>query len=130
MKLLIPPIAPIMFAKIRAIFLRESLFGGDDQLFMEELAGVEIYGEYGCGASTKWVLQNTKAKVIAVDTSEAWVAAVKSGHEQFGERLTFASLIWERSGNGEGPATTREGISLQSILTTSGIKPKNHSWYC
>lgn len=88
-KLLIPPIVPIMLSKIRAMFLRDALFGGDDQLFKDLLDGVEIYGEYGCGASTNWVLKNTKAKVIAVDTSEVWVATVRSDHGQFEDRLNI-----------------------------------------
>ena len=52
------------------------LFKGDDALFREALKSARTYGEYGCGASTIWVLQNTSADVLAVDSSEYWVAEV------------------------------------------------------
>ncbi|MEA7173819.1 hypothetical protein ONN21_23095, partial [Salmonella enterica subsp. enterica serovar Anatum] len=48
------------------------LFEGDDSLFKREVARSTCYGEYGMGASTKWVLRNTTAKVVAVDTSQHW----------------------------------------------------------
>lgn len=50
-----------------------TLFKGDDVLFKDILSSAEVYGEYGCGASTDWVLNNTKASVMATDTSKQWL---------------------------------------------------------
>ena len=62
------------------------LFEGDDGLFTEAIAGAEVYAEYGCGQSTRWVLEHTAATVYAVDTSEDWVAHVRQS-DPTGERL-------------------------------------------
>ena len=59
----------------------DALFEGDDALFKSVLADTKIYGEYGCGASTKWVLANTDARVLAVDTSRDWVNEVKASFD-------------------------------------------------
>lgn len=63
------------------------LFDGDDALFKDEVKKADVYGEYGCGKSTKWVLNNTSSDVIAVDTSSEWVSAVKKDNESNGDRL-------------------------------------------
>ena len=57
---------------------RTILFDGDDTLFKEEVLNASIYGEYGVGESTSWVLNHTACKVIAVDTSLSWVKAVQN----------------------------------------------------
>lgn len=51
----------------------QALFDGDDALFKSLLMDAKVYGEYGCGASTQWVLSNTNANVYSVDTSKVWV---------------------------------------------------------
>lgn len=78
--LLFPPILLRIFFFIRNYKLRNPncLFEGDDALFKEEIKNVDVYGEYGCGKTTKWVLNNTSANVIADDTSSEWIAAVKN----------------------------------------------------
>jgi len=53
-----------------------SLFGGNDNLFKKVLKASKSYGEYGCGESTLWVLENTDCSVVAVDTSKVWVDKV------------------------------------------------------
>ena len=65
------------------------LFHGDDALFKSEVKKVDVYGEYGCGKSTKWVLNNTTVNVIAVDTSGEWVDAVKKDNQSNNERLNI-----------------------------------------
>jgi hypothetical protein len=50
-----------------------TLFKGDDVLFKNILSDAKVYGEYGCGASTDWVLANTQAYVMATDTSKQWL---------------------------------------------------------
>lgn len=53
------------------------LFDGDDALFRSILLNTRLYGEYGCGNSTKWVLANTAADVIAVDSSKDWIEKIE-----------------------------------------------------
>ena len=52
------------------------LFDGDDYLFKQYLINCNIYFEYGVGASTRWVLENTKSKIISVDTDEKWINTI------------------------------------------------------
>ena len=54
-----------------------SLFGGDDQMFRNTLAGVANYAEFGAGESTIWVAGNTNARITTVDTSREWLDHVK-----------------------------------------------------
>jgi len=69
-------VPPIVGKAVRR-FQKPRLFDGDDAMFRARLQGASVYGEYGMGASSRWVLANTSAKVVAVDTSEAWVNSVK-----------------------------------------------------
>ena len=88
LKACVPPIFIIAFRKLRS-HSSNKLFDGDDQLFKDEVKKVDVYAEYGCGKSTKWVLKNTSAVVIAVDTSSEWVSAVKSDNEINNQRLNI-----------------------------------------
>jgi hypothetical protein len=54
------------------------LFSGDDEMFKRLASQSKRYGEYGMGASTLWVLANTQAEVVAVDTAQQWVENVKA----------------------------------------------------
>ncbi|MGC6404715.1 MAG: hypothetical protein ACON5A_05760 [Candidatus Comchoanobacterales bacterium] len=65
------------------------LFDGDDSLFKDEMRHVGLYGEYGCGQSTKWVLNHSSANVIAVDTSDEWVDKVKNNNPNTSDRLNI-----------------------------------------
>ena len=56
----------------------DKLFNGDDRLFKSILNNTDIYGEYGCGKSTTWVLNNTKAKVYSVDTDKNWINYIRN----------------------------------------------------
>lgn len=58
---------------------KDELFDGDDELFKRLAADARTYFEYGCGASTRWVLANTKASIRAVDTHKDWIAHVREG---------------------------------------------------
>ena len=53
------------------------LFDGDDSLFKKIVTEAKVYGEYGCGNSTIWTLENTSAKIISVDTSMEWIIKVQ-----------------------------------------------------
>ena len=54
------------------------LFDGDDKAFKALVRNAKVYAEYGVGKSSIWVLQNTQAKILAVDTSQHWIDHVKS----------------------------------------------------
>ena len=69
LKAFVPSKLIIPVRKMRSSYSPNILFDGDDSLFKDELSKVGVYGEYGCGKSTKWVLDNTSSKVISVDTS-------------------------------------------------------------
>tara|TARA_B100000575_G_C22954512_1_gene551849 strand:+ start:98 stop:802 length:705 start_codon:yes stop_codon:yes gene_type:complete len=64
--------------KLIRIIRGRNLFQGNDLLFKQTLLEVDLYGEYGVGESTLWVFNNTKAKIMAVDTSKKWISTVKS----------------------------------------------------
>ena len=85
---------PIFVMGIRKLLSTNpnKLFNGDHDLFKDEVKKVDVYGEYGCGQSTKWVLSNTVADVIAVDTSIEWVDAVKKDNESNNDRLNIGHV--------------------------------------
>lgn len=89
LKFCVPPIFIIAFRGLRSKLTPSELFDGDDALFKNEVREVNVYGEYGCGKSTKWVLSNTSANVIAVETSSKWVSAVKRVNESSHHKLTI-----------------------------------------
>ena len=69
---------------------KDILFDGDDKLFKKHVSQSNFYFEYGVGKSTKWVIENTKSKVIAVDSDQKWINNV-SNKNSFDERVKF---IW------------------------------------
>ena len=64
---IIPPIFLYLYSKFLST-QKNSLFDGDDHLFKKSIDDIKIYGEYGCGQSTNWVLRNSSSKVISVET--------------------------------------------------------------
>ena len=52
------------------------LFDGDDYLFKKYIKNCDIYFEYGVGKSTNYVIENTKAKIVAVDSDKNWIEGV------------------------------------------------------
>jgi len=56
---------------------KDFLFDGDDLAFKAAATGAQVYAEYGVGKSSVWMLRNTAAQIIAVDTSEHWINRVK-----------------------------------------------------
>lgn len=54
------------------------LFDGDDQLFKKYIVGANVFAEYGCGASTIWVFNATKANILSVDSSDIWIHKVNT----------------------------------------------------
>ena len=45
---------------------------GGNKLFASIIKDAKIYGEYGCGESTKYAAKHTNARIVAVDTSSEW----------------------------------------------------------
>ena len=90
LKSLIPPIFIYLFKRLSYQSDNSNvLFDGDDFLFKEILKDAVVYGEYGCGKSTKWVLNNTLSKVIAVDTSGEWVKNIQNDNKSNNSRLNI-----------------------------------------
>jgi hypothetical protein len=81
----LPGIVPYLYYEVRDYMKNRldskngTLFDGDDHLFKRTLLDAQHYGEYGCGASTRWVLLQTNVRVDAVDTSGDWVGNVLNG---------------------------------------------------
>jgi len=80
---LVPPIIWRFLSKIRKYRIAESfvdselIFEGDSKLFLELIKNCNVYGEYGCGQSTVWMLKNTDCKILAVDSSNEWINRVQ-----------------------------------------------------
>ena len=70
----------------------EPLFDGDDKLFKSYLKNCELYFEYGVGASTRWVLENTNSNIIAVDTDKEWIDFVKDEVDSLRIKLIWVNL--------------------------------------
>jgi len=92
LKNITPPIATALARKI--IHATQSnkaeLFDGDDGAFRAAVAHAQAYGEYGCGASTRFVAARTTARILAVDTARPWIDSVL---DAVGERAGMA-LHW------------------------------------
>jgi len=100
LKLTLPPLLmfPVFWIYRRITYLKQGarlgnsknsnfLFDGQDSLFKSTLLETKLYGEYGCGKSTKWVLNNTDSKILAVDTSKHWVNEVLDDNKDNNIRL-------------------------------------------
>lgn len=96
MKALIKQISPPFAIRVARMLIvapkadPDILFDGDDEAFREALAHVKVYGEYGCGASTRWVAANSTARIFAVDSALPWIQSVQS---QVGDRENMV-LHW------------------------------------
>ena len=55
---------------------KKPLFGGANDLFLSCLDQASVYGEYGVGHSTLFVLEATSIPVISVETSQYWAKHV------------------------------------------------------
>ncbi len=68
------------------------LFDGDDYLFKQYLIDCNIYFEYGVGASTRWVLENTKSRIISVDTDKKWINKINFSNKSSRVKLNWINL--------------------------------------
>ena len=97
---LVPPIFVKLYEKVwsSARDNPDQLFDKQDDLFKETVQDAQVYGEYGLGKSTKWVLDNTAAQVIAVDSSADWVAQVQHENADHKARLDIKYIDVGRVG--------------------------------
>ena len=68
------------------------LFDGDDYLFKKYLINCDYYFEYGVGSSTRWVLENTKSKIISVDTDKKWINTIDVSNNDSRIKLNWINL--------------------------------------
>ena len=68
------------------------LFDGDDYLFKQYLIDCNIYFEYVVGASTRWVLENTKSRIISVDTDKKWINKINFSNKSSRVKLNWINL--------------------------------------
>ncbi len=71
----------------------DTLFDGNDVLFKYYLKKCKVYFEYGIGKSTLWVLKNTKANIISIDTDKKWIDTIPTNNYE-----TRLKLIWVNLG--------------------------------
>ena len=76
-KLFIPEIFFILIRFILTSFKKNQLFDGYDQIFKQIISDKTIYGEYGCGKSTIFVMKNYKIPIYSVDTSKFWIDKIQ-----------------------------------------------------
>lgn len=90
LKSILPPITVKLYYRLTKVDHDKNpnwLFDGDDELFKRIIGQCKVYGEYGCGKSTRWMLANTQARVFAVDTDKVWVDHVRQDNSQYADRL-------------------------------------------
>jgi hypothetical protein len=92
-KLFIPEIIIIIKRKLlNRQKISEELFGGYSQLFKNNLSSESIYGEYGCGQSTFYVLENFDIPVYSVDSSEHWTNIVKKNSKSNNLNIDYVNI--------------------------------------
>ena len=82
LKLFIPEIVLIIKRKIFKHKLNSELFDGYNTLFKKSFSLKSIYGEYGCGKSTIYVLKSFNIPIYSVDSSEYWVNEIKKKYQK------------------------------------------------
>ena len=97
LRLLTPPIIPAVAGRLFAP--PPSVPGSEPSfdeaglaMFHKHVADAGSYAEYGCGGSTRFVLDNTKATVVSVDTSADWVECVRKLAGPHSSRLDIIAV--------------------------------------
>jgi hypothetical protein len=92
-KLFIPEIILIIKRKLlNQTKVSEELFNGYSELFKKNLSSQAIYGEYGCGQSSFYVLENFDIPVYSVDSSEHWVNIIKKNSKSNNLNINYVNL--------------------------------------
>lgn len=102
------------------------LFHGDDQLFKELVRSVRVYGEYGMGSSTLWVLDNCHCTVLAVDSDPVWISHVREKAQSTGRLQALHVDVGEllRMGRPKSFAKRDNFLSYCAAIWQSPIKPE------
>ena len=69
-----------------------TLFDGDDYLFKKYIKNCYVYFEYGVGKSTNYVIENTKAKIVAVDSDKTWIERIDISKREKDIKLNWIDL--------------------------------------
>jgi len=69
-----------------------NLFDGDDYLFKKYIKNCDVYFEYGVGKSTNYVIENTKAKIVAVDSDKNWIESINISKREKDIKLNWIDL--------------------------------------
>ena len=89
----VPPIVKNVRTHLSNYNQGKDIFRGDSDLFKCIVSEASAYGEYGCGASTVWVANNTNTPIQSVDSSLEWIQKVRSEiGEQSNHKLTHVDL--------------------------------------
>tara|TARA_B100000242_G_scaffold293986_1_gene274047 strand:- start:2803 stop:3441 length:639 start_codon:yes stop_codon:yes gene_type:complete len=126
LKLFLPPIIPYLYL---TLFSKKNnlLFDGDDSLFKQLAEEINIYGEYGCGLSTNWILKNTSSQVISVDSSGEWVKKVKTKNNLYEPRLIIKHIDLGKVGAWGTPISYIKSYNFQNytdFIWEQSVKPK------
>ncbi len=70
----------------------KELFGGYSKIFKKNLTSQSIYGEYGCGQSTLFVLENFDIPVYSVDSSEHWINVIKKKYKNDNLNINYINI--------------------------------------
>jgi hypothetical protein len=97
---------------------QEELFDGDSRLFRSLLKKSSCYFEYGCGKSTKWVLENTSTHIYSVDTDKFWCHQVlKSTGPELFSRLKVYYVDVGKTGNWGYPISYSERKNFRKYIS-------------
>ena len=125
-KSFMPPIITYLYLKFYSS-KKNTLFDGDDFLFKKSVEGIKIYGEYGCGLSSKWILKNTSCKVISVDSSKEWVKKIKRENKNYSSRLIINHIDLGKVGSWGRPISYEKSCNFSDYtdyIWRQPIKPK------
>ena len=104
---------------------QNSLFEGDDKLFKKLAHNATVYGEYGCGTSTSWVLHNTDCEILSVDTSNYWVNETLKNSANMASRLSISFVDLGKLGNWGRPLSYEKKNSFLQYVDAIWEHKKN-----
>ena len=127
-KLFIPEIILIIKKKLlNQSKVSEQLFAEYSQLFKNNLSSQTIYGEYGCGQSTSYVLKNFDIPVYSVDSSKQWFNKIKMNNENNNNlSINYVNIgnVSENSWGWPDDYSVRDNfINYANDIWNRGLKP-------
>ena len=104
----------------------KELFGGYTKFLKKSLTAESIYGEYGCGKSTYFILENFDIPVFSVDSSQFWINKIKKKYKKNNLNINFINMSKtnERSwGRPEDYSMRDNFIEYANNLWSHKLKP-------